>query len=158
MLDDLFALNQPVLESIIRATAIFWAMFFIFRFALRRDPGSLSVTDILFVVIISEAIQNPMAGKAESLSDGLVLVGTLVFWNMATDALAFYWPPSRRFLEAPARVLVRHGRINVRALRAEWLTRDELMAKLREQGVEHLEEVKLAMLEADGSVSVIRSE
>ncbi len=155
---DIFALGQPPLEMVVRGTAVYWFLLLVFRFLLRRDVGSMSMADLLFVVLVADAASNAMQGEYKTVGDGFVLLGTLVLWNCALDWLAYRSPRIARLLEPPAEPLVRHGRIVASTLRRERITRDELMAKLREQGVSDLHTVRLAQLESDGKVSIIRSD
>jgi uncharacterized membrane protein YcaP (DUF421 family) len=152
---ELFAVTVPPLELVIRGSAIYWLLFVLFRFLLRRDVGSLGVADVLLLVLLADAAQNAMAGEYRSITDGVVLVSTIVFWNMAFDRLAFYSPALRRLLEPPLLPLVRDGRILHRNLRREYVTREELEAQLREHGIEDVSEVRAAYLESDGALSVI---
>jgi uncharacterized membrane protein YcaP (DUF421 family) len=153
---ELFAFSVPVLELVIRGTAIYWFLFVIFRFVIRRDVGAVGIADILILVIVADASQNAMAGEYTSISDGVVLVSTLIGWNILLDWLSFRLPAFRRFAQPTALCLVRDGRMLRRNMRKEWITDDELWSKLREQGVESLQQVKEAYMESDGEISVIK--
>lgn len=154
----LFGLSMPVLEIIVRGSTIYWFLFCIFRFLIRHDVGSVGIADILILVLVADASQNAMAGEYKSIADGMVLIGTLIFWNMLLDWLAFRFPAFRRLAEPDTLVLVRNGRILLRNLRREFITEDELWAQLRKAGVERLDQVRIVTLEADGNFSVIRNE
>jgi len=153
-LADLFAREYPFWHMVLRGSVVYWALLLVFRFLLRRDIGSMGVADLLFVVLVADASSNAMQGEYRSIGDGLVLVGTLVFWNFALDWLSYHSAVMARFLEPLPEVLVRHGRVNRKALKREMITLDELKAKLREEGVESLGEVRVARLESDGKLSV----
>jgi uncharacterized membrane protein YcaP (DUF421 family) len=153
---ELFGLSMPALELVIRGSAIYWFLFLLFRFVLRREIGSIGITDILFVVIIADAAQNAMAGEYKSITDGFILIATLAAWNVLLDWLNFKFLTLRSVIEAPPLVLVRNGSIIVPNLDKELLTQEEVLAKLREQGIENIEDVKAAYLENDGTVSVIK--
>lgn len=155
---ELFGLSMPVLEIFVRGSAIYWFLFCIFRFLIRRDVGSVGIADILILVLVADASQNAMAGDYTSITDGMVLIGTLIFWNMLLDWAAFRFPAFRRLAEPDTLVLVRDGRILMRNLRRELITEEELWAQLRKAGIEQLDEVKLVTLETDGNFSVIRKE
>lgn len=160
-LPDLAALlsfSVHPLELVLRGSAIYLFLFVLFRFVLRRDVGSLGVADILLLVLIADAAQNGMAGDYRTVADGCVLIGTLVAWNWAMDWGAFRFSAVRRLVEPPARVLVRRGRLVAANLRREQVTVPELMANLREHGIAKLAEVKMARLEPDGMLSVIRQD
>ncbi|MCM0043644.1 MAG: DUF421 domain-containing protein [Burkholderiaceae bacterium] len=149
---------MPVAEIVVRGTAIYWFLFCIFRFLIRRDVGSVGIADILILVLVADASQNAMAGDYRSITDGMVLIATLIFWNMLLDWLAFRFPAFRRLAEPGTLVLVRDGRLVMRNLRREFITEDELWAQLRKQGIERLDQVRHVYLEADGNFSVIRKE
>lgn len=144
------------LELVARGSAMFWFLYALFRFVLRRDVGSIAMADILILVIIADASQNAMAGEYKSVSDGMVLVGTIVGWNVVVDALAFRYAWLRRILEAPMIVLVRNGRMQHKALKEQLMSVAELRAKLRDEGVESVNDVKLAIFESNGDFTVIR--
>jgi uncharacterized membrane protein YcaP (DUF421 family) len=153
---DLFRLQHPIWEMVLRGTVIYIGLLLVFRFLLHRDVGSMSVADLLFVVLVADASSNAMQGDYRGIGDGLVLIGTMIAWNYALDWLAFRSAAVARLLEGPPEVLVRHGRLNRRAMKRELITEDELLGKLRQQGVEHLADVRIAQLESDGNLSVFR--
>jgi uncharacterized membrane protein YcaP (DUF421 family) len=156
--DQIFGFSVNPLELVLRGTLIYFGLVLLFRFLLRRDLGELGVADVLFVALLADAAQNGMAGDYRTVSDGAVLLATLGGWNALLNFATFRWPLARRLFEAPTIELVRDGRIIRRNLRREWMTVEELMGKLREQNVADLGEVKLAVLEADGELSVLTKE
>jgi uncharacterized membrane protein YcaP (DUF421 family) len=153
---QIFGFEKPFLELFIRGTVMYWFLFLIFRFVLRRDVGALGIADVLLIVIIADAAQNAMSDDYKSLPEGMVVVGTLVLWNVVIDWLHYHVPAFARFAEPRELLLIREGRVLERNLRRELITRDELMSKLREQGVEKPEEVRWAYMESDGQISVRR--
>lgn len=152
----LLELSMNPLELVARGTLMYWFLFLLFRFVLRRDAGSIAIADVLLLVLIADAAQNAMSGGYETVSDGIVLVLTIAGWNWLIDWLAFHVPVLRRVLEPRPLTLVRDGKAQRRALRKEMISQEELMAALREQGVEKLEQVKLATMESDGEITVIK--
>ncbi len=153
---ELFGLTVSPWELIIRGSAVYWFLVIVFRLVLRRDTGSVAIADILLLVIIADAAQNAMAGEYKSITDGIILVSTIIAWNVLIDWLSYRSPLLRRVFEPKKLALVRDGRILSRNLRQERMSDEELMTKLREQGVEDVKEVKAAYMEADGAVSVIK--
>ena len=153
---ELFAREFPVWHMVVRGTVVYWFLLLVFRFLLRRDVGSMGVADLLFVVLVADAASNAMQGEYKSINDGLVLLATLVAWNFGLDWLSYRFASVARFLEPQAEILVRHGRVNRRAMKREMITMEELEAKLREAGVEALSEVRVARLEGDGQLSVFK--
>ena len=152
----LFEFSVSPFELMLRGTLIYLFLFIIFRFVMRRDAGSFATADILILVIIADASQNGMAGEYKSVSDAFVLIATLIGWNILLDWLAFRFPLMRRIIQPPERLLVRDGQIIQRNLRHEFMSSDELMSALHEQGIGDLHEVKAAYIEGDGQVSVIK--
>lgn len=153
---EIFGISVSPWELIIRGTAMYLFLFLLFRVVIRRRVGSIGMADILILVIVADASQNAMSGEYKSITDGAILVGTIIAWNMVIDWLNFHVPALRDWLEPPPLLLVENGRILHRNLRHEYVTEDELKSKLREQGVEDVRQVAKAHMESDGQVSVIK--
>jgi uncharacterized membrane protein YcaP (DUF421 family) len=151
----IFLPDTPILEIIVRGSIMYLALFWMLRGVLKRVGSSINFADLLMVVLIADAAQNGMADDYTSIGDGIVLVGTIVFWNYALDWLGYHFPRFQRFVRPPALPLVENGDLLRRNMRRELLTRDELMSQLREQGVNDLAQVKIAQMEGDGRISVI---
>jgi uncharacterized membrane protein YcaP (DUF421 family) len=153
---ELFGLSVPAIELIVRGTVMYWFLFFIFRFVIRRDVGSVGIADVVILVIVADAAQNAMAGEYTSITDGMILVSTLIGWNYMIDVLSFKFLPLRRLLEPPPLLLVREGVFLYRNMRKEYISEEELWSKLRQEGIDSLNTVKAAFLEPDGGISVIK--
>ena len=156
MMNSIFHFATSPLELILRGSLIYWFLFFLFRFILRRDSGSMGLADILVVVLIADAAQNGMAGEYKSVGEAFVLIGTIAGWNYWIDWMSYRFRWFARFAEARVVPLVRHGRLLHSNLQREMITEDELKSQLRQQGIEELKQVKHARLEPDGQLSVIR--
>ncbi len=154
----LFQFGPDPLQLMLRGSAVYWGLFLLFRFVLRRDTGALGIADILLLVLIADASQNAMSGGYESLADGALLVLTIALWSWLMDWASFRFHAVRRLAEPPPLVLVRRGRLVTINLRREHITVPELMAALRAQGIGKLAEVKMARMESDGAISVIRQD
>jgi uncharacterized membrane protein YcaP (DUF421 family) len=152
---EIFHFGVSPWELIVRGTVIYWFLFLLFRLILRRDTGTIGMADVLLLVLIADASQNAMAGEYKTVSEGAVLVLTLIFWNVAIDFAAFRFPALRTLVEAPPLKLIEQGRILHRNLRREFMSVDELMAKLREHGVDDVQRVRYAIMESDGTVNVV---
>ena len=152
---DLFVPAHPI-ETIIRGSLMYLTLFLLMRFVLKRESGSIGTADLLMVVVIADAAQNAMAGDYKSITDGVILVVTIMSWNYAIDWLSYHSPTMRRVLQPKPLLLVKDGRMYKQNMRKELITKEELIAELRENGVEDLSEVKEARIEEDGHVSVIK--
>ncbi|HZI51385.1 MAG TPA: hypothetical protein VFE29_06140 [Terriglobia bacterium] len=93
---ELFALTVSPVELFIRGTIIYLFIFVLMR-ALRREPGTVGIADLLMVVLIADASQNAMAGEYHSILDGIILILTIVFWNYFIDLLTFHSRLVERF-------------------------------------------------------------
>ena len=153
---ELFGLSVHPAELIARGTAMYIFLFLMFRFVVRRDVGAIGIGDVLLLVIVADAAQNAMAGEYTSVTDGCILVATLMFWNVAIDFLSFRFPRFRRFAEPAVLLLIKNGEMQRRNLRREFISPDELMSQLREQGIDKLAQVKRCYMESSGTVSVIK--
>lgn len=151
----LFSFTVPPWELMLRGTLLYWFLFLIFRFVLRRDAGAIGVTDFLFVVLIGDAAQNGMIGEATSSTDSMVLIATLVAWNVGLDWLACQSPRFARFAMGRRRCLFKDGQLNLHAMRREFITADELKEKIHQQGERGFDDVELIFLEPSGDVTVI---
>ena len=154
--DEIFGLSVSPWELIIRGSAMYLFLFVLFRVVIRRRVGAIGMADILILVIVADASQNAMSGEYKSVTDGAILVGTILGWNVVIDWLNFRVPALRDWLEPPPLLLIENGRVLRRNLRQEYVTEDELKAKLREEGVEDVRQVAKAHMESDGQISVIK--
>jgi uncharacterized membrane protein YcaP (DUF421 family) len=150
----MFVPTISLYELLIRGTALYFAIFGFMRL-FRREAGALSMADLLVIVLVADAAQNAMASDYHSITEGVVLVATIFCWNLALDYLSFRFPAVRRVLSPKPLLLIKDGQVNRRHLRAELISRDELIELLREHGIERVSDVKVAYLESDGHVSVI---
>lgn len=148
--------RTPLLETLVRGSVTYLALFAMLRFTFKREAGAASISTMLVIVLIADAAQNAMADDYASVTDGLLLVGVIIGWSFLLD-----WVSSRvrrmRTLTHPAPLLlVEHGHILEENLQREILTEEELWTQLRHQGVRTLDEVERAYLEGDGQVSVLK--
>jgi uncharacterized membrane protein YcaP (DUF421 family) len=153
---EIFGISTSPLELIIRGTVMYLFLFLLFRVVVRRRVGAVGMADILVMVIIADAAQNGMSGEYRSVTEGAILVSTIIAWNYVIDWLNYRVPALQEWLEAPPLLLVQNGRVLHRNLKHEFVTEEELKSKLREKGVKELSEVAQAHMESDGTVSVIK--
>ena len=154
--ETLLVPNTSVFELILRGSFMYFALLAALRVLVRRHVGSMSLMDLLLMVLIADAAQNAMSNEYRSLTEGVVLCGTLIAWNYFFDWLSYRYPAFEKLLEPPPLAVVRNGRFLRRNMRAEYLTTDELMSQLRQQDIQDVGEVKLAYVEPDGGISVVR--
>ena len=155
---SLFSIDVPLIEIIVRGSVIYISLFVLLRVVLKRQAGSLGMTDLLLITLIADASQNAMAGEYRSIPAGVVLVCTIIFWSYAFDWLSFRSPWFNRLIEPPPLMLIQDGKMLRRNMRRELITEEELMSQLREQGLADPREVKEAYMEPDGHISVVQYE
>jgi len=153
---SLFAFSVSPWEMIIRGSAMYWFLLLLFRVVVRRRVGAVGISDLLLLVIIADAAQNAMAGEYRSVTDGFILVATIVAWNTLVDWLTYRSAFLARLFEPAPLLLIHRGHVLWRHLRMEFVTEDELRSKLREHGIDDYKEVEKAYLEPDGGLGVIR--
>lgn len=155
---ELWGLTVSPWEMILRGTVLYLLLFVSLRLVLKRRFGTFGLSDLLLIVLLADAAQSGMAGQYKSITDGLILIATLIFWNYFLDFLGHRYKFVEYFVHPPPLKLIENGRLLRRHLRQEFITMDELMSKLRECGVEQIEQVKVAYIEGDGEISVIPKE
>ncbi len=149
----------PVLLNVaLRTTVVYFVLLALLRLTGTRQLGQMSVFDLVLLLIIANAVQNAMVGPDTSLAGGLVAAGVLVGWHAVIDQLRLSNRGVAKLLAGEGIMLVHHGKTLATHLVRAGITRDELLQALREHGVGSVEDVMLAVLEPDGSVSVIRND
>lgn len=142
-------------EVMVRTAVIYLFLIAAIRLSGKREVGQMSVLELVVILIISDAVQNSMVGDNTTLWGGMVAVLTLVALDIALKTLARRSKPVRIAIEGEPRLLVRDGRLLERAIEAEGLEADEVRAAIRSHGLADVGEVRFAVLETDGSISVI---
>jgi uncharacterized membrane protein YcaP (DUF421 family) len=148
--------KHGLVELFLRGTAMYLSIFVLLRLVVRRQIGGIGMTDVLVIVLIAEVAGNGISDNFQSISESLVLVGTVLLWSTLIEWLSSRWPAFERLVRDPKLKLIEDGRMLHRNMRQEFVTVEELNAQLREQGLEDCREVKAAYMEADGCISIIR--
>jgi len=154
----LFVPKVAVAEIVLRGTFVYLTLFLLMRLVLKRQAGALGINDLLVVVLLADAAQNAMATNYTSITDGMILVGTIVFWSYALTWLSHRFSRFRHFIHPMPVQLVKEGKILDLNLKQELLTEEELMSQLRQKGVKDISLVQESYMENDGTISVILRE
>jgi uncharacterized membrane protein YcaP (DUF421 family) len=152
---EIFGVSVSPLELVVRGTAMYLFLFFLFRVVIKRRVGAGGLADHQVLVIIADAAQNGMAGEYRTVTEGFILVATIVVWDLVIDWLAYTFPRLQSVLEPPPLLLIDRGKVLWRNLRRELISELELHSKLREHGIQDPREVQRAYMEPDGSITVI---
>ena len=151
-------LGSTLPEIILRTLIVYFFLVLILRVTGKREVGQMSILELIVILVISDAVQNSMVGENTTLWGGLIAVVTLF---AADNILKFATRRSQRLqkaLEGEPRLLVRDGRILSKALKEEGVDIDDVRAAARGAGVARVDDVHLAVLETDGSISIIKED
>ena len=148
-------LGSSLPEVALRTAIVYLFIVAALRLSGKREVGQMSVLELVVILVISDAVQNSMVGDNTTLWGGLVAVTTLLALDFGLKALARRSKRVRQALEGEPRLLVRDGRLLERAVLEEGLEAEEVRAAIRSHGLSRIEDVRLAVLETDGSISVI---
>lgn len=153
-----FAVEIPVMESVLRGTVVYFVLFILLRLAGRRELGSLGVADLLILLLIADASGNAMTGGSNSLTDGLLVAATIVGWGFVIDWLMYQFPALNKLVTPRKVCVVRDGQYQWRNMRREFVTRDEILSEMRLAGIKSLDEVCAAYIEPNGKLSFLKAE
>lgn len=152
---EMWSLDLPAWDIVLRTAVVYLVILLGLRLAGKREIGQMTVFDLVVLLLIANAVQNAMVGPDTSLSGGLLAAIVLLVINALVARLRLRWPALRRAVEGTPTVLVLRGEVFSHNLRREGLDQDTLEAALREHGVAELSDVEMAVLEIDGSISVV---
>jgi uncharacterized membrane protein YcaP (DUF421 family) len=124
----------------------------------KKELSQLSVIDLVFILVISNSVQNALVCSNSTLMGGLISAGSLFIINYVFKMVIFYFPWFGRMVQGEAILLIYQGSINHKNMDKAKLTKNELMEAIREHGVASVDEVNLAILEIDGSISILSNE
>jgi len=151
-------LNNEYFGIIVSSVAVYLFIVVAIRIFGKKELSQLSVIDLVFILLISNAVQNAMVGSNTSLPGGLVAAGSLFVVNYLLKLFTYYFPKFGGIVQGHAVMLIYKGNVLESNLRKVRFTMDELEEAVREHGISSISEVDLAILEVDGNVSVLSDE
>jgi len=143
---------------VISTLAVYLFIVIAIRIFGKKELAQLSVVDLVFILLISNAVQNAMVGPDSTLGGGLVAASTLFLVNYGLKYLQYRFPKFSKIVQGETTMLIYKGKILDEHLRKARISMDELMETVREHGVESVSEVDLAVLEVDGNISVLSNQ
>lgn len=155
---DIFAPQLSLPEVLIRGTVVYFALLALLRIVPKWEAGPGSIASMLFVVIFGDLAAEGVKGRAESVTDILLMVATVVMWVTVVDQLSYRFPWFRSLVQDSPTCLIRDGRLLRGNLRRETMSVEDLKAQLRRQDVDDIAHVREAYLEPDGSISVVKND
>lgn len=143
------------LDIIFRSAAVYFFMVIALRVFGKKELSQLNTTDIILILLISNSVQNAMVGNNTSLYGGIVAATVLFLVNFILKKLMFKYQKFSNFMQQKPEILIHNGTLDFKILSKLNITSEELKEAMREHGVEYFKNVKLAMLEIDGNISII---
>jgi uncharacterized membrane protein YcaP (DUF421 family) len=144
----------PAWELVVRAVLIYVALLFALRIFGKREVGQFTLYDLVFVLLVANALQPAITGTDSSVVGGLVLIGALVLANAGVSRLDRIQRFHRLFAAAPA-VIIKDGKYLRDVMKREGVDQEEVETSMREHGVAAIKDVQLGVLEPDGSISIV---
>lgn len=152
---DLIALAVPPWDIALRTAVIYLVLIVGFRLFGKREVGQFTLFDLVLVLLVANAVQPAMTGPDSSLLGGIIIVVVLLGLNWVVGWARLRWPSFRQLVESHPTVVAQNGHWLSEALRREGVDQDEAEMALREHGLSDISEVKLGVLELDGTISIV---
>ena len=149
---------ENYLHIILSTSGVYVFIIIALRLLGKTELAQLSITDLIFVLLISNAVQNAMVGSDTSLGGGLLAASVLFILNFVFKRLKFRFPLLRKVIEGEPVILIHKGIVLQKNCESNGITQDELLQAIREHGSDSIEEVDSLILEADGNISVVSNE
>ncbi|MVA23911.1 YetF domain-containing protein [Agrobacterium vitis] len=147
------------MDAVIRGLAIYFTLLVIIRLSGRRTLAQMTPFDLVIVLVISETTQQAMLGDDFSITNAIILILTLFTTDIALSYVTRWWPRTAHVIDGVPTVLVVDGRYDERALRGCRLDKQDVMEAARNQeGIERVGDIKFAILEVSGNISVIKKQ
>ena len=150
-------LNNNYVRIIGSTLAVYLFIVIAIRLFGKKELAQLSVVDLVFILLISNSVQNAMVGPDSTLSGGLVAASSLFIVNYILKYLQYRFPKFGKIVQGDATMLIYQGKMLKTHMKNVKISEDELMEAVREHGVATVKDVDLAIMEVDGSISVLSS-
>lgn len=154
-MEHLWIPDIPVLEKILRSVVVYLFILVALRFTGKRQVGQLTPFDLVVLLILSNVVQNAIIGNDNSLTGGLIGAVTILVLNFLVAELSYRFKPARRLLEGEPALLIHNGKVIQRNLQRERISMNDLSAALRKSGASDIANVRFAVLEENGQISVV---
>jgi uncharacterized membrane protein YcaP (DUF421 family) len=145
-------------EKILRSLIVYFFLLLMLRLLGKREVAQMTVFDLVVLLILSNVLQNSLIGPDNSVTGGLIGATAILLTNWLMGHLVFRSKRLSRAIEGVPVLLVHHGQLVEQNLRRESISKDDLLSMLRTQGVFHLHEVRVAVLEPSGKLSVMKED
>jgi uncharacterized membrane protein YcaP (DUF421 family) len=151
----MFSSGVPLVERVIRAALVYGFLLLAIRIFGKREMGQMTSFDIVLLLSLSNMLQNAMIGADDSVIGGMVGAGVLLVINLLVAVIVFRFRRVERLVEGDPKVLVRDGELQQGVLRQELLTEQDVVSAIHRQGLDTLDDVRIAYAEPNGEITVI---
>ena len=148
-------LKIPWWEIVLRASIVYFVLLALLRLSGKRTVGQFTPFDLLVLVLLGDAVQGSMIAGDQSLQGGLILTATLLGWNRVVGYVTARSEPVAKVVEGKADILARNGEVFHEAMKSADLTLDDLEEAMRDHSVPSINKIRLAVLEKDGTITVL---
>ena len=149
---------EGYIKIMLSSSAVYLFIIIAIRLFGKKELAQLSIIDLVFILLISNAVQNAMVGSDSSLVGGLVAATTLFIINYLFKFLLYRFPKLGNYVQGNEMLLIYKGQLNKANMDKARITHEELLEAVREHGVAEIRDVDLAVLEIDGNISIISND
>lgn len=146
---------NPYLDIVIRSICVYLFMVIALRIFGKKELSQLNTADAILILLISNSVQNAMVGSNSSLLGGIVAALVLFVINFLLKRIMNHSKFFKDLIQDKPEILVHNGKIEFKTLAKLGITSDELQEAMREHGIEYFKDIRLAMMEIDGNISII---
>jgi uncharacterized membrane protein YcaP (DUF421 family) len=143
------------LDITLRSVAVYFFMIIALRIFGKKELSQLNTADVILILLISNSVQNAMVGANTSLYGGIIAAFSLFLINYIFKKVMLKSKFIKELVQDKPEILIHNGKIEFKTIARLGITAEELEEAMREHGIEYYKEVKLAMFEIDGNISII---
>ena len=146
---------NPYIDITLRSVAIYFFMIIALRIFGKKELSQLNTADVILILLISNSVQNAMVGSNTSLYGGIIAAFSLFLINYIFKKVMQKSKFIKQLIQDKPEIIIHNGKIEFKTLAKLGITSEELEEAMREHGIEYYKDVKLAMFEIDGNISII---
>ncbi|MFP5334868.1 MAG: DUF421 domain-containing protein [Actinomycetes bacterium] len=144
------------MDAVLRGVAVYLVLLLLFRLTGKRALSQLTTFDFVILLVVGEASQQALLGEDFSIVQAALVIATMLLLDRGSDYLSFRFPTFKRVTQSVPVVIVHDGRLLTEVMAKHHLTEDDVVDAAREKyGLERLDQVKWAVLETSGGISVV---
>lgn len=146
------------MEIVLRASAIFFFVLVLMRLMRKRSLGDMTPLQMVLLVVIGDLVQQGVTQEDYSVTGAVLAIGTFAFWVTLLDWATWRYDRARRVVEGMPLVIIEDGKPVEASLKLELLPWDEVLESARQNGIDDIAKVRLAVLETSGNISFITND